>query len=144
MWLYHSTSSFNFTTTSQEQIRSFVSNPQVKLCDLSKPYGFYKCQMQITNHERPTWVKTFLKFEARAQGHTNKDREGRVRCFVQSAFNSNMQVKRLSNDAVPMQVKHLTYCSAYYKENWGTAVTSSRVWEAKAIWVSAYLITGIV
>jgi hypothetical protein len=36
------------------------------------------------------------------------------------------------------------YCSAYYKENWGMAVTSSRDWEAKVIWVSAYLITGIV
>jgi hypothetical protein len=33
--------------------------------------------MQVTNHERPTWVKTVLKCEARAQGHTNKDREGK-------------------------------------------------------------------
>jgi hypothetical protein len=98
------TSSFNFTTTSQEQIWSLVLNPQVKLCDLSKSYGLYKCQMQITNHERSTWVKTFLKCEARAQGHTNKDREGRTHCFAQSTVNSNMQVKKLSNDAVPMQV----------------------------------------
>jgi hypothetical protein len=49
-------------------------------------------------------LKPFLKHEARAQGHTNKDREGRARCFAQSAFNPNMQVKRLSSDVVPMQV----------------------------------------
>jgi hypothetical protein len=38
------------------------------------------------NYERPTWVKTFLKCEARAQGHTNKDTEGRLLCAKHFQF----------------------------------------------------------
>lgn len=106
-WLYHSTLSFNFTTTSQEQISSFVLNPQVKLCDSSKPYGLYKCQMQVTNHERPTWVKTVLKCEARAQGHTNKDREGKGALLCAKLFQFKYASEETSKWCGAHASKHL-------------------------------------